>query len=276
MVDKKSRDLVQKWFTDIFSNYTAQLCCNKCEGKFDGNNIIVLTCCFTLICKQCGNKMKNKRYSCPNCKQKTWEKVSVSGNVLENELYKFIKETIPEDKQASQYSVSTRCILSNFKQKDNPLIQKFFQCEITPETLIETAYKNPRNLFPEKYIQYQNAKKWTAIDFNIEVDPNCSIQSIIQQIVLHCHEDFDSVIHRDCDLLKEEDSSKSCRVKTNDVIVVSNSEGEKNVRVIIKGSHQCKKCKSYYTEYYQLQTRSADEPMTTFVCCKSCGKRWKY
>ena len=27
--------------------------------------------------------------------------------------------------------------------------------------------------------------------------------------------------------------------------------------------------------YYQLQTRSADEPMTTFVSCLECGARWK-
>ena len=29
-------------------------------------------------------------------------------------------------------------------------------------------------------------------------------------------------------------------------------------------------------DYYQLQTRSADEPMTTFVTCLECDKRWKF
>ena len=37
----------------------------------------------------------------------------------------------------------------------------------------------------------------------------------------------------------------------------------------------CHKCKSKECSYYQLQTRSADEPMTTFVTCISCGSRWK-
>jgi transcription elongation factor S-II len=37
----------------------------------------------------------------------------------------------------------------------------------------------------------------------------------------------------------------------------------------------CYKCKSKECSYYQLQTRSADEPMTTFVTCISCGTRWK-
>ena len=37
----------------------------------------------------------------------------------------------------------------------------------------------------------------------------------------------------------------------------------------------CRKCKSKKCSYYQLQTRSADEPMTTFVTCLDCGSRWK-
>jgi transcription elongation factor S-II len=37
----------------------------------------------------------------------------------------------------------------------------------------------------------------------------------------------------------------------------------------------CRKCKSKKCTYYQMQTRSADEPMTTFVTCIECGNRWK-
>ena len=43
----------------------------------------------------------------------------------------------------------------------------------------------------------------------------------------------------------------------------------------VEGFFTCGKCKSKKTTYYQLQTRSADEPMTTFVSCLNCGKRWK-
>ena len=38
---------------------------------------------------------------------------------------------------------------------------------------------------------------------------------------------------------------------------------------------KCRKCKSNKCTYYQMQTRSADEPMTTFVSCIECGNRWK-
>jgi len=37
----------------------------------------------------------------------------------------------------------------------------------------------------------------------------------------------------------------------------------------------CRKCKQNECTYYQMQTRSADEPMTTFIFCIPCGNRWK-
>ncbi|XP_072770792.1 transcription elongation factor A protein 2 [Nerophis lumbriciformis] len=38
----------------------------------------------------------------------------------------------------------------------------------------------------------------------------------------------------------------------------------------------CKKCKGKSCTYTQVQTRSADEPMTTYVLCNDCGQRWKF
>lgn len=37
----------------------------------------------------------------------------------------------------------------------------------------------------------------------------------------------------------------------------------------------CRKCKGNQCTYYQLQTRSADESMTTYVSCIICSTRWK-
>jgi DNA-directed RNA polymerase subunit M/transcription elongation factor TFIIS len=39
----------------------------------------------------------------------------------------------------------------------------------------------------------------------------------------------------------------------------------------------CRSCKrKTKCDYYQVQTRSADEPMTTFVTCLECDTKWKY
>lgn len=42
-----------------------------------------------------------------------------------------------------------------------------------------------------------------------------------------------------------------------------------------KGLFKCGKCRGYKTTYYELQTRSADEPMTVFITCHDCKITWK-
>lgn len=43
-----------------------------------------------------------------------------------------------------------------------------------------------------------------------------------------------------------------------------------------EGQFPCGKCKTLNTTYFQMQTRSSDEPMTTYVNCLNCGNRWKF
>jgi len=37
----------------------------------------------------------------------------------------------------------------------------------------------------------------------------------------------------------------------------------------------CGKCKGRKISYYELQTRSADEPVTTYMSCLTCGNKWR-
>jgi len=38
---------------------------------------------------------------------------------------------------------------------------------------------------------------------------------------------------------------------------------------------KCRRCSKRECTYYELQTRSADEPMTIFITCLNCGKEWR-
>ena len=42
-----------------------------------------------------------------------------------------------------------------------------------------------------------------------------------------------------------------------------------------EGIYTCRKCKSERTVSVSRQIRSMDEPMTVFIKCINCGKRWK-
>jgi transcription elongation factor S-II len=45
--------------------------------------------------------------------------------------------------------------------------------------------------------------------------------------------------------------------------------------MLLHYSMTCGKCKGNAVSYSQAQTRSADEPLTTFCECTLCGNRWK-
>lgn len=55
------------------------------------------------------------------------------------------------------------------------------------------------------------------------------------------------------------------------ILRLSNTEEKLNNLPTIEWK-PCVICKKSEYFYYQLQTRSADEPMTTFYICKKCGK----
>jgi DNA-directed RNA polymerase subunit M/transcription elongation factor TFIIS len=38
---------------------------------------------------------------------------------------------------------------------------------------------------------------------------------------------------------------------------------------------RCSKCNKRECTYYEMQSRSADEPMTQFIRCLNCGKQWR-
>ena len=46
--------------------------------------------------------------------------------------------------------------------------------------------------------------------------------------------------------------------------------------VPMSDSIKCGKCKNKRITYYDLQTRSGDEAMTTFINCLDCGNKWKH
>lgn len=49
----------------------------------------------------------------------------------------------------------------------------------------------------------------------------------------------------------------------------------KNIQETYTDQFKCGRCRKRKTTYFQLQTRSADEPITTFITCMECGNKWK-
>jgi transcription elongation factor S-II len=75
------------------------------------------------------------------------------------------------------------------------------------------------------------------------------------------------------------DELKSAERKRKDELLAKENMNDAMVAEIEKAiskEFQCSKCKKKMVSYSQAQTRSADEPMTTFCECMNCGNRWKF
>ena len=79
--------------------------------------------------------------------------------------------------------------------------------------------------------------------------------------------------------MKPEQLGSNMRKEENDKIradALRESERGQQAHIATTNQFQCGKCRQRKCTYYQMQTRSADEPMTTFVTCTNCQNRWKF
>lgn len=99
----------------------------------------------------------------------------------------------------------------------------------------------------------------------------CNIEGIFEESLINCYnsdkkENDESVIET---FYKNFTKCNNCNI--NWVFSIM-----KKININkIQGMLKCGKCRSTNTTYRQAQTRSADEPMTTFATCLDCDNRWK-
>jgi len=78
------------------------------------------------------------------------------------------------------------------------------------------------------------------------------------------------------DMASEEKNAERRKQRDDAMAAIDQDWALKNGQIRISGLFTCGKCKGTQTTYFQMQTRSSDEPMTTFASCLSCGNRWKF
>ncbi|KAM0672577.1 subunit M of DNA-directed RNA polymerase [Ordospora colligata] len=72
-------------------------------------------------------------------------------------------------------------------------------------------------------------------------------------------------------LMSEEISKKTCMEPKKSEGLIDEQE---NAKFVMKCGKKCD-CGSEQVSFVELQTRSADEPMTIFYKCMECKKVWK-
>ncbi|KAI9497214.1 transcription elongation factor S-II [Zychaea mexicana] len=84
-------------------------------------------------------------------------------------------------------------------------------------------------------------------------------------------------VHKLCTMSKEDMASEESKARDRKLAeeALFNARGAGSAQAETD-MFMCGKCKGRRCTYFQMQTRSADEPMTTFVTCVSCGNHWKF
>ena len=95
--------------------------------------------------------------------------------------------------------------------------------------------------------------------------PHKNIEELENQAWLHSARKYPMVIRRLAQGLS----------LTEAIAELEPIENKQEEEVMVEGNLQCPKCKGRKIHRIEKQTRSADEPMTTFVTCIECGNRWK-
>ena len=113
--------------------------------------------------------------------------------------------------------------------------------------------------------------KFRTLNFNFKDKKNGNLRSaILKGNISPKH-----VVNMTSEELANDDLKKYRQEVKEHMMYEAQPEEAQTKREATTDMWRCGKCKNRKCTYYQLQTRSADEPMTTFITCTVCGNRWR-
>lgn len=120
-----------------------------------------------------------------------------------------------------------------------------------------------------EYFVMLYANKVRSLYFNLNANSYIGNESFVQRIkngTLSCRV-VGSMTHQEMEPSKWQELIEKKMIRDKNKYNTNKSGASQEFK--------CRKCGKRETNYYQVQTRSADEPMTTFVTCLNCGNHWR-
>ena len=128
---------------------------------------------------------------------------------------------------------------------------------------------------------YDFTKQYCESDNNYLIMAKAIYKDSIQNLLFNCEQNHNTIKKLKKQIVKKKYNPYNLaflRPEELDednwmkIILRKNTTEEKLTNLPTIQWKPCKNCKSIEYYYYQLQTRSADEPMTTFYICSKCNK----
>ncbi|CDR95410.1 transcription factor S-II (TFIIS)and transcription factor S-II (TFIIS) central domain containing protein, putative [Babesia bigemina] len=178
-------------------------------------------------------------------------------------------------------------LLHNQDIRDKALVYIFNAFTAVPgsgydyKKVSKLAYDVECGLFDKYLVNQSNQKEYTlklkSIAFNLRDPKNATFRNKIY------NGDIDAnkvAAMESAEMASDEKKMERINILQESLEACQSDWAVKNILMSKdgkkKGQFKCFKCNSSETVYHQLQTRSSDEPMTTFVTCLQCNNRWKF
>ena len=159
--------------------------------------------------------------------------------------------------------------INKFNSLINDLeLSKKIENSIYNYTINQSEIKGIEPSIEDKYFKRIYVNKIITLYNNL--DENCYVEnkSFLKRLINNDF-DIDQIAFLSPQEINKEHWKKYLdRQNANDEFLYSRTMG------IRTNEYKCRRCKENICTYYQLQVRCSDEPMTTFVNCLNCGKRW--
>lgn len=161
--------------------------------------------------------------------------------------------------------------LGSFEPQANNLEKSIFNQTIRELKRDDGVDDHTGEVTERQFIQFYR-KVFMKVYFNLFRNP-CA--TYVQSRILNGDWEITDIAHKSHNELDPYRAIQSNEEFDRYVFIHNDSDQMKRIKAENKGVFKCGRCKSEQTSYTQVQTRSADEPMTTFVTCEKCGNRWK-
>jgi transcription elongation factor S-II len=186
-------------------------------------------------------------------------------------------EEIELDTPASSHVTRTACLsqLMYIEVKDDPKSPFRKECiEALEKGIFRTAFENakkhhvPRNW---KSVHFHEMYKETARLIIWNIDPRSPVKNKrLRERIMDGEFTLESIASMSAyDLFPENWKESADKMLMREQKIL---EGNKGFATTM---YKCNRCGKRECTYYEMQTRSADEPMTIFITCLNCGKRWR-
>lgn len=162
-----------------------------------------------------------------------------------NAMKKFLSNSFTESQLSNLESI---ILDKTFEEADKKFVLKHFENPLFCTIYTSVARRITANLSPSQYVQNKHLlEKLQQGSLSFEHLRSMSVLDLAP----HLYGEL-----RDRQLLREQNLLEGNKAMATDLF-------------------ECNRCGKRECTYYELQTRSADEPMTKFITCLNCGKRWR-